>query len=344
MAGLAGHVHFGPARIEGVGLRVVALLEAGGVAGDAHRVGRLVAAGPVQHVARRRLLVRQQVEPLASRACSRRSAAAAAGPLPVSIRYCCSGSCRRCRRSRSPPCAPSGPSVCTMYLSPRLKKRVVTPWCRNCVLSKLPRTVCACRWRPWPWHGATAPRPRRRPGGSPGTGRCRRRWAAGSAAAVAAGGWARRGRRRAAREPQARPPRPARAAAAPAVHRPRRRLAGGAGWPAATGAATAVAGPGFGAPLSSPCRSGFRPVAAGSAPTARRRWRAGCRSTGVADGAVHVDQRVGHLAARLVDHVVDVQPGLRHRGGDLPEHVGHVGVGDRHAVAPTRAPCSPAGS
>ena len=65
MAGLAGHVHFGPARVEGIGLGVVALLEAGGVAGDAHGVGRLVAAGPVQHVARRRLLIGQQVEPLA---------------------------------------------------------------------------------------------------------------------------------------------------------------------------------------------------------------------------------------------------------------------------------------
>ena len=65
MAGLAGHVHFGPARIEAVGLRVVALLETGGVTGDAHGVGRLVAAGPVQHVAGRRRLVRQQVEPLA---------------------------------------------------------------------------------------------------------------------------------------------------------------------------------------------------------------------------------------------------------------------------------------
>ena len=63
VARLARHVGFAPARRESIGAGVVALLEAGGVATDAHRVAGLVAARPVQHVAGRRLLVGQQVEP-----------------------------------------------------------------------------------------------------------------------------------------------------------------------------------------------------------------------------------------------------------------------------------------
>ena len=75
----------------------------------------------------------------------------------------------------------------------------------------------------------------------------------------------------------------------------------------------------------------IRRPAAGSAPRARRRSRGALSSTPSPTGAVDVDQRVGHVAARLVDHVVDVEPGLRHRGRDLAEHVGHVGIRDRDA-------------
>ena len=63
VARLATHVGLLPARGEAVGRGVVALLVAGRVAGDAHRVGGLVVAGPVHHVAGRRLLVRVEVEP-----------------------------------------------------------------------------------------------------------------------------------------------------------------------------------------------------------------------------------------------------------------------------------------
>ena len=63
VARLAAHVWLFPVGVEAVGLRVVALLVAGGVAGDAHRVASLVAAGPVHHVAGRCLLVRIEVEP-----------------------------------------------------------------------------------------------------------------------------------------------------------------------------------------------------------------------------------------------------------------------------------------
>jgi hypothetical protein len=42
----------------------------------------------------------------------------------------------------------------------------------------------------------------------------------------------------------------------------------------------------------------------------------------VAHRAVDVDDRIGHLAARLVDHVVDVEPVVRHRGRDLASMLG----------------------
>ena len=48
--------------------------------------------------------------------------------------------------------------------------------------------------------------------------------------------------------------------------------------------------------------------------------------------AVDVDQRVGHLAARLVHHVVDVEAGPRHRGRYLPQHVRDVRIGDGDAI------------
>ena len=110
---------------------VVALLEAGGVADDAHRVRGLVATGPVQHVARRRLLVGQQVEPALAVRCPTRSAAAAAARPASRSGTAAAARRRRCSSTSKSASLPSGPSVRTKNLSPRLKKRVVTPWCLN---------------------------------------------------------------------------------------------------------------------------------------------------------------------------------------------------------------------
>jgi hypothetical protein len=63
VAGLAGDVRLLPARVEAVVRGVVALFVGGDVAGQAHRVGSLVATGPVQHVAGRGLFVGKEVEP-----------------------------------------------------------------------------------------------------------------------------------------------------------------------------------------------------------------------------------------------------------------------------------------
>ena len=73
MAGLAGDVVLRPSRREGVGLRVVTFLIVGGVTDEAHGVRGLVPAGPVQDIARGRLLVRIEVEPLPVRAVPRDS-------------------------------------------------------------------------------------------------------------------------------------------------------------------------------------------------------------------------------------------------------------------------------
>src|SRR5437763_13985851 len=48
----------------------------------------------------------------------------------------------------------------------------------------------------------------------------------------------------------------------------------------------------------------------------------------LADAAVGIDERVGVLAARLVQQVGDIDPVRGETGGDLAYHVGHVAVGD----------------
>ena len=48
--------------------------------------------------------------------------------------------------------------------------------------------------------------------------------------------------------------------------------------------------------------------------------------------AVDVDQRVRHLPARTIEHIVGVQPRARHLGRYLAEHVGDVGIGDGHPL------------
>src|SRR5207247_10613344 len=63
MAGLTAHVDLRPRRPIAIDVRLVVLLQVGRVAGRAHRVPALVAAGPVQDVARRRLLLGIEVEP-----------------------------------------------------------------------------------------------------------------------------------------------------------------------------------------------------------------------------------------------------------------------------------------
>src|SRR5262249_23090547 len=63
VTGLTAHVDLGPRGRVVVGARVVALLQLGRVAGRAHRVPALIAAGPGEHVAGRRLLVGIEMEP-----------------------------------------------------------------------------------------------------------------------------------------------------------------------------------------------------------------------------------------------------------------------------------------
>ena len=272
MAGLAGHVHFGPARIEAVGLRVVALLEAGGVAGDAHGVGRLVAAGPVQHVAGRRLLVGQQVEPLAFARVPgnlQRLQPALAGVDQVLLQRFVAEGVGDLEVGHAAVGA-VGVHHVLVAAPEEARGHALVPELRVV-------EVAAHRLRlsagPWPWHGATAPRPRRSPGGSPDTGRFRHRWAVaalrpplpGSGPEVAGAGL------RASHSPAATASAISSSAAA---HRPRRL------WPAGTAAGPPARrlqarGRASGAAFSPRC-SGFRPVAAGSAPTARRRWHAGC--------------------------------------------------------------------
>ena len=64
MAGLAAHRQFGPVALVGARGKVIALVEACLVAGGAARLPVLVAAGPVQPVAWRRVLLGIEVEPL----------------------------------------------------------------------------------------------------------------------------------------------------------------------------------------------------------------------------------------------------------------------------------------
>ncbi len=68
-----------------------------------------------------------------------------------------------------------------------------------------------------------------------------------------------------------------------------------------------------------------------------------CASTAGSMGAVEVDQRVGELAARLVQQVRDVELRGRQTGRDLADHVRHVLVGDGDAVAAACAAGPPPG-
>src|SRR6266853_6342294 len=66
VTGLAGHVDVGPARRIGVGGEIVVLLQIGRMAIGALVIPGLVAAGPVQPIARRQFAVRIEVEPVLS--------------------------------------------------------------------------------------------------------------------------------------------------------------------------------------------------------------------------------------------------------------------------------------
>ena len=63
VAGLAGDANLVPARSKAVCSRVVALLETGCVTGNAHRVGRLVTARPMDNVTWRCVFLGQEMEP-----------------------------------------------------------------------------------------------------------------------------------------------------------------------------------------------------------------------------------------------------------------------------------------